>query len=602
MKDAAIAPGAPAAILEWDFRQDDTKSRTSEYYRIKIFTAEGKKYGDIEIPFKAGFSSIRDLAARTIQPDGTIVPFTGAPFDKLVVKFGKHRYHVKTFSMPQVQPGSIIEYRFTRQWPERWIINTPFPVQREIPVLLARLWLKAHVAQFSSYFTFNALTPEQRPKSNGAVFEAEMKNIPPFEEEPFTAPSDQLKSRLDFYYRDGSVQAAQYWANVAKKSFDDAEKFYGKATAPIDLAGAADDEAKLRRIYDYVRGLRNLSYEATSWEKLEQLEKLQKNANAADVIRHGYGWSSELTQTFVALARANGFEADLVRIGPRDERWISVDVPDEAQLGSEIAVVTYGGKTKYFDPAMPYTAFGNVPWEKTGIQALRLAKGGASAWFEMPQPTVEQAVTKRAANLRLEDDVLRGDVTITFAGHEAQQRRIRQAFDGEAAAKKKLEDELKKMLPEGATAKNVAIDGLGKVDEPLVMKAEIEVAGLAARTGSRVLLPLQLFARADEHPFPSERRKHEIVFPYKFRTEDEVKLTLPQGVSVETLPKATQVDKNIFRFRHSTKSDATTVTMTRVLTVNALSVGVEDYAIVRNFFGTVSTADDEMLILKTAAK
>ena len=67
----------------------DDRGKTAHedvYFRIKILTEEGRKYGDIEIPFFKGSGNIVNIHARTIRPDGSIVDFTGKAFDKSIVK------------------------------------------------------------------------------------------------------------------------------------------------------------------------------------------------------------------------------------------------------------------------------------------------------------------------------------------------------------------------------------------------------------------------------------------------------------------------------------------------------------------------------------
>src|SRR5947209_18031430 len=72
MKNLAAAPGAQAAVLQWDHRQDDFASWESEYVRIKIFDREAVKYGDVELQYFPGYTWIKDLQARTIHADGTV--------------------------------------------------------------------------------------------------------------------------------------------------------------------------------------------------------------------------------------------------------------------------------------------------------------------------------------------------------------------------------------------------------------------------------------------------------------------------------------------------------------------------------------------------
>jgi hypothetical protein len=121
------APGAPAVILYREVYRDDcgiTCHSTSvglmsadrfehNYFRIKILTEAGRKYGDIEIPLSDGVGNIANINARTIRPDGSIINFSGQVFQKTIVKAKGYKYVAKTFTMPDVQVGSIIEYYYT---------------------------------------------------------------------------------------------------------------------------------------------------------------------------------------------------------------------------------------------------------------------------------------------------------------------------------------------------------------------------------------------------------------------------------------------------------------------------------------------------------
>ena len=80
MADDPANPGAAAVILWREVTTDDVKGMSTEYQRIKVFTDEGKKYADIEIPYVEHFSKVEDIQARTIRPDGTTVDFQGQIF------------------------------------------------------------------------------------------------------------------------------------------------------------------------------------------------------------------------------------------------------------------------------------------------------------------------------------------------------------------------------------------------------------------------------------------------------------------------------------------------------------------------------------------
>src|SRR5262245_1544169 len=80
------APNAAAILRYRQVDRDDTAPEQTIYSRIKVLTEEGRKYGDVEIPYQSDHESIRGLEARTIRPDGTIVNFNGTVYDKPLVK------------------------------------------------------------------------------------------------------------------------------------------------------------------------------------------------------------------------------------------------------------------------------------------------------------------------------------------------------------------------------------------------------------------------------------------------------------------------------------------------------------------------------------
>ncbi|MFZ0922206.1 MAG: DUF3857 domain-containing protein, partial [Candidatus Acidiferrales bacterium] len=132
LKDNPASPGSHAMILYRQEFTDASNAVTTEYYRIKIFTEEGKQQGDVEIPFVKGRDTIQDIRARTVRPDGAVVPFTGQIFEKEIVKAGGIKVLEKTFTMPDVQPGCIIEYKYKVQRDQDFYWNVGWSVQQDL--------------------------------------------------------------------------------------------------------------------------------------------------------------------------------------------------------------------------------------------------------------------------------------------------------------------------------------------------------------------------------------------------------------------------------------------------------------------------------------
>src|SRR5215475_3157524 len=144
------APGAPAIILFREVNRDD-RGRTAHedvYFRIKILTDDGRKYGDIEIPFFKDSGKIVNIHARTIRPDGSVADFTGKAFDKSIVKARGLQYLAKTFTMPDVQVGSILEYYYTEDLAENFIFDSHWILSHELFTKKAKFTLNPYTSNY----------------------------------------------------------------------------------------------------------------------------------------------------------------------------------------------------------------------------------------------------------------------------------------------------------------------------------------------------------------------------------------------------------------------------------------------------------------------
>src|SRR5437879_1917776 len=120
------APGAPAIILYRQVDRDDSDVRTAHeynYIRKKIFTEEGRKFADVEIPVVKGKWDIHNIKARTVRQYGMIVTFDGRVYEKEIVKARGIKFLAKTFTLSDVQPGSIIEYHYMFDFAEYLVLD-----------------------------------------------------------------------------------------------------------------------------------------------------------------------------------------------------------------------------------------------------------------------------------------------------------------------------------------------------------------------------------------------------------------------------------------------------------------------------------------------
>jgi hypothetical protein len=317
------APGAPAVILFREVNRDDRGRNAHEdvYFRIKILTEDGRKYGDIEIPFFKDSGKIVNIHARTIRPDGSLVDFTGKAFDKSIVKARGVKYMAKTFTMPDVQVGSILEYYYTEDLADNFIFDSHWILSNELFTKKAKFTLNPYTSDYmlvSLRWTWNRLPAGTTPPSQAfnKVVSLEASDIPAFQTEDYMPPENELKSRVDFIYSEDPFESDidKYWKKLGKKRDDRLESFVGKRKAMEQAVASIispndSPEDKLRKIYVRVQQIRNTSYEQEKTEQEEKRSKEKDPGNVEDIWKKQYGDGHELTWLFLALARAAGFEA-----------------------------------------------------------------------------------------------------------------------------------------------------------------------------------------------------------------------------------------------------------------------------------------------------
>ena len=277
MTSVPEAPGAPAIILYRQVDRDDSNSATPHeynYVREKIFTEEGRKYADVEIPVVKGQWNILNIRARTIRPDGSIVNFDGKVYEKEIVKARGIKYLAKTFTLSDVQPGSIIEYHYMIDFAEYYIFNSNWVLSDDLFSKRAKFTLKPY-QWYLQWSWPNGLPAGVKPPVNeNKIVHMEVQDIPAFETEDDMPPEGATRFRVDFLYSEEMFEKEpdKFWKKQGKKMNDEAEGFVNKRKAMeqavAEIVSPSDPpDVKLQKIYARVQKIRNTSYEIAKTEQ-----------------------------------------------------------------------------------------------------------------------------------------------------------------------------------------------------------------------------------------------------------------------------------------------------------------------------------------------
>jgi hypothetical protein len=618
MTSEPLAPGAPAIILYRQVDRDDNVHTPHEdnYYRIKILTEEGRKHADIEIPFFKQNQNIVAVKARTIRPDGSIANFDGKVFEKELVK-GKFegqqiKYLAKTFTLPDVQVGSILEYSYTIDYGEFMLNDSHWMLSDELFTKKAQFTLKpfndSYYGNYSLRWSWHSLPSGSVPQLGPTgVVRMEASNIPGFQEERFMPPPNELKARVDFIYEEGIGEKgeANYWKHVGKTRNGQLESIVGKRNAMQQAVGQIvsptdSQEVKLRKIYDRVLQFRNTTFEVekTEQEKKRAKEKTVETVNVEDIWKRGYGDSVQLAWLFLGLVRAAGFEAYGCWVSDRARYFFSPTTMESSKLNTNVVLVKLNGKDLYLDPGVQFTPFGLLTWSETGVAGLRLDKDGGT-WIQTTLPQASESRIERVGKLKLSDTGdLEGTVTITSTGLMAMYHRLEKRHADEVERKKYLEDWLKSQIEAGTELELTNKPDWTSAEAPLVAEFTLKIPGWASGAGKRVMIPAAIFTAGEKGIFEHADRVFPIYFEYPHEKADDVTVELPPGWQVSSVPPAQDKDGHVILYTLKVEKGSGTLRLTRKLTIDVLMLEPKYYPALRNFFQAVRTGDGEQVVLQ----
>jgi Domain of Unknown Function with PDB structure (DUF3857)/Transglutaminase-like superfamily len=613
MTSDPAAPNAPAVYLFREEKTDEALHIHAMYARIKILTEKGKEmFSDIEIPYEAKDSSITDIAGRTIHPDGTVIPLTAKPIDKLVVKTGNYKVMAKVFTMPDVQIGSILEYRWTLRYDYEYLSPPRWYIAQAVFVHKAHYHFSSPEATADTEkgerdeLTYMGILPAGvKVTKTGDGYDLSVENIAALPDEDYMPPFKSFSPRLIFYYSSRRTPE-EYWKNQGKHWSKDVDRFAnpsGKLRSAVAqiVAPEDSDEKKVEKIYDEVMKIENTSFTRTHSAKENKAEHL-KVKSADDIWEQKRGTSDDIDLLFIALVRAAGLKAYAMIVVNRDQNLFQTRYLDWDQLDDELAIVVIGGKEVCFDPGQRYSEFGKLHWKHTWAGGVRQTDGGTQ-FATTPGLTYKDTQVDRYGDLTLDPDgKVHGTVRINMTGAVALRWRQDALIDDKEEAQKEFDHYLQESVPSGVEVKTNHFVGLTNYKNPLMIVADVS-GSLGTSTGKRVILPAVFFEGSAKPLFAQEKREIAVDLHYPFSVHDKFSMSLPPNLTAESVPKESELmfapnAQYIAKF----VMKGNTYAYGRLMLLGNAFYTLAEYPELRSFYQKTNREDQAQLVLQASAK
>ena len=619
MRAPIVEPNADAEAIFWEVHVEDElqggtpRTVLRHYIRIKIFTERGREsQSRIDIPYLNN-TRITDIEARTVKPDGTITELRNNEiFERTIVRFGNIRVRAKSFAMPGVEPGAIIEYRWREVRNDRLANYVRLDFQREIPVQTVKYFIKPiSLPGFPFGMRVQFFNRESAPltRERNGYHSTTMTNVPAFREEPRMPPEYSSRAWMLVYYApDRRLVPAEYWRDYGREIHE----IYRPRMRPNDdirararevIGDATTDEQKLERLYEFCRTqIRNLDDDISGLTEEERVRQ-RDSESPADTLRRGAGTWRDVDLLFAALASAAGYEARYVSLSDRSDTFFNPAYANAYFLRTYLIAVRVGENWRFFDPGSRYTPFGMLRWQEEGTQAL-ITDARDPVFVQTPMSPPERSRTTRRATLRLsEDGTLEGDVRVEYTGHAAADMKEENDTATPAERENNLREEVTRRMS-GAEISNISIENATDPARPFVYTYRVRVPGYATRTGRRLFIQPAFFQRGVAAVFPTSERRHPVYFHYPWSEDDRVMITLPAGFALDNAEAPSSLSGGAisqYNVRLAVTQDGRTLIYTRAFFFGGgenILFPVTSYAQLKRFFDGLHEQDSHTISLR----
>lgn len=625
-----VEPGADAEAIFWEVSVVDDyvpragfKTVLNHYLRVKIFTERGREMNSkVDLPFGRVPSQgvdveISGISCRTIKPDGNIVILRPEDiFEREITKSRGVRTKAKSFAVPGIEIGAIVEYRWKEIRNDEISYYIRLDLARDIPVRFVKYSVRpVRAPGFTLGMRIHSFrTTSDFVKESDGFYSTSMTNVPAVRDEPNMPPEYTIKPWLLIFYDsdDSKTPIDDYWKEFSKRTYKGTAAYMKpkddiKAAAALAVGSATEPIEKIRNVFNYVRGkVKNVDDDANGITA-EQKRQLKPNKTPSDVLKRGSGNWAEIDMLFGSMLTALGFDARVARVPLRTEPAFDRSVSNDFFLRTASIAVKLGDEWRFFAPGTTYTNFGMDYWTVEGQEAL-ISDPEEAIWAKVPISTSEESNQKRKGHMRLNaDGSLDGTLELELTGHLASAQKEQYDDLSEPARQTKLKEFIKQSVSSSAEVTEISIENAADPDRPLRFAMKVHIPGYVDKTGSRMFLRPNVFERGANPPFSAGTRKYEVFFDFPWSEDDDVTIELPAGYALENLdvPPTIQGSKGVGSHATSVvlSDDKKVLKYKRTFSFGngKLEFGVDAYPRLKELFDRFADADSFAVTLKQAA-
>ncbi|WP_286727133.1 MULTISPECIES: transglutaminase domain-containing protein [Sphingobacterium] len=585
------------------------------HVRIKILNKEAYNYANFSIPlYKSGNDRevLMDIKGASYHLVGDKVVETEMTKANIFNENASENYAVTKAAIPQVQEGTIIEYRYRTESPFIFNLNA-WEFQEDLPKIYSQ-----YVTRIPEVFHYKAnlkggLAVSDRKVENyntgldsqvgevlGNKTTYTMENIPAFHTEDYMTSSKNFRSIIFFELGRYSIPMGPTkdfsltWENVRDKLVQD-ESFGGhvkRKTAlkefiePV-LQDSKDDLEKAVRLYTYFQ-------KQIKWNNRHSIYA----KNIKEAIEKRTGNSADINLGLVNALRYAKLDAIPVILSTRENGYAGLYAPAISEFNHVIAQVKIGENYYLLDATSPYEMFGNIPMKCVNFQGRSIPLEGESDWVKL-EANLASTYSNFFYGELSEDGALKGKWITSRNGYGASKMRERlQGSNSEEEFYEKIDEENNRIK-----INSFKVSNRESLDKPLTEEFEIEIKNFATLQNEQLLFNPYIDTKMSKNPFNLTERNYPIDFGSLVQEECYIEIKLPKGYAYPTEGKLKNISmalperaaRYIFKINNTTPDVLIIESATQL---NKPLFMPEEYFDLKEFFSRIIQAEKLDVVLK----
>ncbi len=601
----------------------------SVHERIKINSEEGLDYAtkkvrlyDVSASRRERLKGLKGYTYFNFNGDVSRDKLTSnGEFEEKLNEYWKQ----SSFTMPNAQVGSIIEYEYDIVSPFNSIDDVV--LQYDIPIHKMDISI-----MMIEYFTYNVFfnprasyVPEiikslnnQRDSANSnqspaqtartrqgnesiqytlsnQILILDTENVPALVDEPLVLNRSEYRAKIVFELAstklpDGTVEEySTSWESVVKSIYDRGDfgdqlnkrsSFYEDDLAPI-IAQSTDPLAKIKLIYEFVRS-------KVKWNNYYGYT-VQKGLK--DAYQEGSGNVADINLLLTSMLQSANIQAYPVLVSSKNN-GIPL-FPTREGYDYVISVASIGDKQILLDATDLNLSIGDIPLRASNWYGRAVKEDGSSYEIDLMSQPASQSIV--LLNVELADDMrIKGEASKRFTNFTAYKYREQYRY-------RKNEDIVDFMENDvaGLEIKQLKIDNVNEPEKPVNFAYKVLLSNSSEAIGDKIYVTPLLNETINENPYKLDSRSLPVELDYPTSNKRIVNLVIPAGYEVVSLPESVLYEYNTnSTYKFVASASGSRITIQSDLDLNEIQILPPDYIAWKNFYTAMVAKEAEKIVLK----